>query len=480
MPDVTSQPEKNTMLRSPAVRAAAAVIVWMLLLAFLMDLPNSLRWPARVLWFALGFWFVWITVRSLRRMTFTVKKTVFTLLLLGINYLVLSLACHVFIKFMSQRDERLSTRGMTALPETCRDGIRALIADDKFNSFSKEIGWVPRPGYVHTKAHFTINQQGVRATREHPLPAPDADKRILCLGDSFTFGIGVKDDECYPAHAEKLRPGTEWINFGIPGACLVQSYQRYLRDAATFGGKRMVVGFMSNDAQRTVNCFRPLLNIDSGCPLTKPFAKYEHGRFSIEPNPFSSLHDYQDLLANETAGLAKLTALDYLTWGSVGRRQSGGPISRTAVFVWESCQLDRNFHAMLDSRLPLAAWIKSIVPSDPYGRSIWEVDSPGFMAITAMFERFREQIVADGREPLFVLLPGPSDVEDSRRRFPCQYASLTGYLQAHGFPLLDFLPPLLARNKDRLTTDALFVDSHYRSHVNQQLAGEIIRALKLP
>ncbi len=464
----------------PAVKVVAALGVWFLLLACLMDLPNGLRWPARVIWIALGFWFVWITIAALRRTTFTLRKGVFILLVVGINYFLLSLACHVFIRLMSGRDDRLSSRGMTALPEPCKEGIRALIADDKFNVFSKEIGWVPRPGYVHTKAGFTINAQGARATREYPLPAPDVDKRILCVGDSFTFGVEVNDAESYPAHAEKMRPGTEWINLGIPGACLVQAYQRYLRDAPSFGGRHVVVGFMSNDAQRTVNAFRPFLNIDSGCPFTKPFAKFVNGSFSIEPNPFSSIDDFKSLLADEATGLAKLAEVDYVAWSSAGRGQPRGAISRTLIYVWEARQLDRNFHMMMDSRLPLASWIKSRVPSDPYGRSIWSADSPGFKAVTGMFERCRQKIIADGREPLFVLMPGASDVQDALRHFPCQYTSLVGYLSHHGFPFIDFLPTLLARQNGRLTLEKVFVDVHYRGSVNRELAREIIHALKLP
>ena len=33
-------------------------------------------------------------------------------------------------------------------------------------------------------------------------------KKLAWMGDSFTFGIAVKDAETYPAQAEKLKPGT--------------------------------------------------------------------------------------------------------------------------------------------------------------------------------------------------------------------------------------------------------------------------------
>ena len=41
--------------------------------------------------------------------------------------MVLSLTCHVFIKEMSQRDDRLTTRGMTSLAPDCKSGIQAVL-----------------------------------------------------------------------------------------------------------------------------------------------------------------------------------------------------------------------------------------------------------------------------------------------------------------------------------------------------------------
>lgn len=456
----------------------ALVVLWFLLLGFLVDLPNSLRWPARMIWLTITLGLSWWFVQVLRHTDFTRKKLLFIAVLGLLYWLLLTLVCQGFIKIVSGRDDRLSPRGMTTLPAPCREGIEALIAGDKFPLFDRDIGWVPRPGYTQPNGLYGINSQGVRGKgREYAIPVPDVAKRVLCVGDSFTFGVAVKDEDCYPAQAEKLQPGTEWINLGIPGGCLAQACQRYVRDAPVFGGRRVVIGFMSNDAQRTVNAFRPLLNIDSGCPFTKPFAKLTNGTLSIEMNPFTSIDDYRHLLANETAGLARLTQLDYLTWSAQGRRLSAGPISRTLLYGWETCGLDRGFHAMLDSRIPGATWFKSLIPSDPYGRSIWDKDSPGFKTIVALFAYFHQKVVADGRTPLFVLMPGPSDVQDLRHRFPCQYASLATELSERKLPFIDFLPVIARRHKHELTTDALFTGNHYRPEMNKELASEIIKAL---
>ncbi len=52
--------------------------------------------------------------------------------------------------------------------------------------------------------HVTTNKLGLRSLKEISLIKTDGSYRILCLGDSFTFGLGVNDDETYPHYLEKI------------------------------------------------------------------------------------------------------------------------------------------------------------------------------------------------------------------------------------------------------------------------------------
>lgn len=63
----------------------------------------------------------------------------------------------------------------------------------------------------------TISSQGLR-DREYAIPKPAGTKRLLCVGDSFTFGWGVEEPECWCARLEThLGPGWEVVNLGVPG-----------------------------------------------------------------------------------------------------------------------------------------------------------------------------------------------------------------------------------------------------------------------
>src|SRR5262245_17284909 len=59
-----------------------------------------------------------------------------------------------------------------------------------------EIGWRMRPHFRNE--YVTINSQGFRNLQDF-----DAETRpIVFVGDSFTFGTGVRDHEVYPAIVE--------------------------------------------------------------------------------------------------------------------------------------------------------------------------------------------------------------------------------------------------------------------------------------
>jgi hypothetical protein len=89
-----------------------------------------------------------------------------------------------------------------------------------------DVGHVLRPGFdgwsQHTefRVRVTINEDGLRGP---PLRAKSDDTvRILCLGDSMTFGIGVEQASAYPGMIERIlrerHPGRDIqvINGGVP------------------------------------------------------------------------------------------------------------------------------------------------------------------------------------------------------------------------------------------------------------------------
>jgi hypothetical protein len=72
-------------------------------------------------------------------------------------------------------------------------------------------------------------------------------KRIIFLGDSFTWGWGIKKDEIYTERLENILDNSEVINMGIPGYGVEQEFNVLNQYALRFAPDIIVVGFFLDD-----------------------------------------------------------------------------------------------------------------------------------------------------------------------------------------------------------------------------------------
>ena len=106
-----------------------------------------------------------------------------------------------------------------------------------------------------TRAEFDVrvstNALGFREPRL-PSPKPAGVARIVALGDSFTQGYGVAEDEAYPRALEArlaARRRVEVLNLGVPGTS-PRDYVGHLRDPGlAYEPDLVLVGVMANDVQ---------------------------------------------------------------------------------------------------------------------------------------------------------------------------------------------------------------------------------------
>jgi hypothetical protein len=97
-----------------------------------------------------------------------------------------------------------------------------------------------------------INNGGFRTAKPVSTNKPNGIKRILFIGDSYTFGHGVQDQESYPSQLTTLlntqKERVEVLNAGVPGVGL-DWYYMYLKEKAfAWNPDLIVVGiFLGND-----------------------------------------------------------------------------------------------------------------------------------------------------------------------------------------------------------------------------------------
>jgi lysophospholipase L1-like esterase len=129
-------------------------------------------------------------------------------------------------------------------------------------------GWIADPGFTplagapatrsvlerpEFRVPVRINQAGFRGG---PFPGakPPGVYRIVVLGDSFTFGYGVREHQAYPARlARRLnartggRPRVEVVNLGVPGAGPLDYLWHLEHTGLALQPDLVVVGLFAND-----------------------------------------------------------------------------------------------------------------------------------------------------------------------------------------------------------------------------------------
>jgi hypothetical protein len=112
----------------------------------------------------------------------------------------------------------------------------------------------PRNAVTWSSPEFTetshTNALGMRGSGDVDAKRP-GELRILAVGDSFTYGHGVQDDEAYPAVLERvLRGGGGAVrvwNAGVPGYSTDQEYAYLLRDGLSLAPDVVLLGVHCSD-----------------------------------------------------------------------------------------------------------------------------------------------------------------------------------------------------------------------------------------
>ncbi len=108
------------------------------------------------------------------------------------------------------------------------------------------------------------NSMGFRGSREYQIQQPTSVTRILSLGDSFTFGWGVEDNETFSAQLEKQNSNFEVLNLGVSGYGLDQIYLSYQLIGKQFHADYVLITIFPEDFWRSTRSFT-----DSG--YSKPY-----------------------------------------------------------------------------------------------------------------------------------------------------------------------------------------------------------------
>lgn len=129
-----------------------------------------------------------------------------------------------------------------------------------FDDYHPTRGWALRANLrdvaVFEGKTLSSNSRGLRGAQEHPVNKPEGVTRIVVIGDSFTFGEDVGDDETWPSRLQASMPGTEVLNLGVHGYGHDQMLLYLREEGLKYHPDVVVVGFLPDDMERNVVSFR--------------------------------------------------------------------------------------------------------------------------------------------------------------------------------------------------------------------------------
>ncbi len=127
----------------------------------------------------------------------------------------------------------------------------------KYSIYHSIRGWAVMPN-VRNMTPFgkgkivNSNSKGLRGSNEYSYSRTPDKQRILVLGDSFTFGTDVSDNETYAHYLESSLPNTEVLNFGVQGYGQDQSLLYLQEEGVKYHPDVVLLGFMFMDAYRNL------------------------------------------------------------------------------------------------------------------------------------------------------------------------------------------------------------------------------------
>ncbi len=194
-----------------------------------------------------------------------------------------------------------------------------------------------------------VNQSGFRCDHEFVVQKKPGTFRVLLFGDSYTAGDGVSNKYRYGDVMERLVPGLEVYNFGLPGTGTDQQYLIFREIAAGIEHDLVVISVFVENIRRVAARYRPWVTRD--------------GRVLVFPKPYFEIEADGSLRLHHVPvpkGPMPPEALPAKEWAHF---DSGGRLARLREMVNRMGPRVKHLAQRLTRYQPLPAYARSGHPA---------------------------------------------------------------------------------------------------------------------
>lgn len=191
----------------------------------------------------------------------------------------------------------LILEGLSSIILLLYSGInRKPVAEKIHTEYDEQIGWRNIPNlYIQDMygkgKYLKTNSQFFRNDKDFKMNVPEGKTRIICSGDSFTFGYGVDNDHTWCQQLISIDSRLETVNMGQGGYGIDQAYLWYKLNSSKLGHDIHIFTFITTDFHRMksdsfLGYGKPVLSLKNNhlvvqnVPVPKPFFRLPYA--SIE------------------------------------------------------------------------------------------------------------------------------------------------------------------------------------------------------
>jgi lysophospholipase L1-like esterase len=144
------------------------------------------------------------------------------------------------------------------------------------------LGWIPKRGFDNGKG-LTTSSLRLRGTPETAAAREAGRERVAVFGDSFTYGLALRDGETYCALLRAALAPTEVLNYGVNGYGTDQQYLYWREHGRSMRPDLVLLGFYLPDFHRNAFSVR-------GAP--KPRFVLDRGELRLTNVPVKPPEDF--------------------------------------------------------------------------------------------------------------------------------------------------------------------------------------------
>ena len=211
------------------------------------------------------------------------------------------------------------------------------------------LGWKNIPGWKSQTINqpLSINSKGLR-DREYPYKKPAGTRRILVLGDSYTWGYGVANQEIYTEVLEQLLqpeyPHYEVLNAGVSGWGTDQQFLFLIKEGLKYSPDLVIVAHFINDLEE-------ILQTES-YGLQKPMISFPQDRLTIANYPVPKPGTAHDRLIQQSNPLLLTRRLLESMQERCAQQQGRVMVMQFGTFIFPEHKDSRILRSLITKSFP--------------------------------------------------------------------------------------------------------------------------------